>query len=127
MCRACGDAKGDVFTFVQRYQGVSFVESLAWLAQRAGISSTTTTQKTPARTLVAEFIYTDKDGAPTHRVRRYNLATIDPTTGKPDKEFPVSHWKNSTWVNGKGSEPMPLYNLHRIQGQKTVYVVEGEA
>ena len=127
MCRACGNAKGDVFSFVQRYQGVSFVESLAWLAQRAGISSATTTQNAPDRKLVAEFIYTDKDGAPTHRVRRYDLPTTDPTTGKPEKEFPVSHWKNSAWVNGKGSESMPLYNLRGIQGQQTVYVVEGEA
>jgi DNA primase len=36
-CFGCGE-NGDVFTFLQKYEGMSFIESLRYLADRAGIT-----------------------------------------------------------------------------------------
>ncbi|MFQ6048448.1 MAG: DNA primase, partial [Phycisphaerae bacterium] len=46
-CFGCG-AGGDVFTFLQLREGISFAEARAWLAQRAGIRLEPTSQDRPA-------------------------------------------------------------------------------
>ena len=40
-CFSCG-AGGDVFTFVQKYHGMSFPEAMKFLAERAGVELTPT-------------------------------------------------------------------------------------
>jgi DNA primase len=49
-CWSCG-AKGDVFTFVEKFEKVGFLEALAILARRAAIAMDTTTSPDEARKL----------------------------------------------------------------------------
>jgi len=67
------------------------------------------------RVIVATYDYTDAAGAVLYQAVRYS-----------PKDFRQRHANGSGWTwNMQGVRRVP-YRLHDLQGQKTVYVVEGE-
>lgn len=71
---------------------------------------------------VASYIYTSAAGALIGIVRRYNLQTVDETTGKPKKTFRPFDATGAA----KMPDPRPLYRLAQINTASEVVLVEGE-
>ena len=67
------------------------------------------------RTVVADYVYRDENGAPLYRVRR-----TEP------KSFYQQRWSGGQWVNGLGDTRRVLYRLREVVEAPIVFLVEGE-
>ncbi len=68
--------------------------------------------------VVAEYVYSDKDGEPYLRVERTE-----------DKQFPQSHWDGKQWKWGKPKGPKIPYMLPNLMAAKPetpIFICEGE-
>jgi len=139
-CDPC-NLGGDVFVFVERYQGVAFREALATLADRAGLShgngsrasSTPVSSRSTARParrssprVLREFDYPQADGLLVRKVR-YDV----------EESSDKMRWKHSrdggrTWVHALGCADPGLYGIDEAiaiaQRKQTeaVLIAEGE-
>ncbi len=113
-CFAC-DAKGDVFTFYQKYKDCDFPTALKEIAEMAG----TSTDIKPK--VVARFEYKDENGKTLYIKER-----IEPGRDGKEKEFIFKHLEAGKWVLGRSCEPV-LYRLPELIKSKYVFIVEGEA
>ena len=98
-CFAC-DAKGDVFTFYQKYKDTDFPTALKEIGKMTGVVKSDTKPKT-----VATFKYTDEAGN-----LLYIKERIEPGRNGRSKEFFFKHLENGKWTLGRGCAPV-LYNL----------------
>lgn len=114
-CFAC-DAKGDVFTFYQKYKDCDFPTALQEIGKIAGVVEVDVKPK-----VVATFKYTDEAGN-----LLYIKERIEPGRNGRSKEFIFKHLKDGKWTLGRGCDPV-LYNLPGVIKSKNAYVVEGEA
>lgn len=153
-CFSCG-AHGDVFDFVQKIEGLTFPETLAKLADMAGITASDQPASPPkpkpaaAPKVRKPITYKDRDwrmleppaGTPLPDVDGESYLYCTATGGplmiierSPDKRF--TPWIFAETVDGAQRQwiprhPLarerPLYNLDRIaQSNRTVLIVEGE-
>lgn len=138
-CHACG-AGGDAFEFL-KLKGIGFKEAVKLLG---GDEFKTTTEKKPSKTAWKVILPPSeagsfkhfKHGNPSKTWKWHNAdgnllsytCRFDLPGG--DKEvLPYSYCSNGTkneWRWQGMAAPRPLYNLHKITGDKVVFVVEGE-
>lgn len=135
-CFACS-AKGDIFEFVRRLDGVDFPTALETVANFAGVSlvasktrpngaangaakssrNGTATEAKPAR-IVATYRYLDEGGG-----LLFEVCRLDPKSfrqRRPDADAPGGwNWK-------LGDVRRPLYRLPEVLAAAEVFVVEGE-
>lgn len=114
-CHGCG-AKGDIFSFVQQIEGVSFTDAVDQLA--SGLP-----EPPPAEPrVVATYNYTDESDSILYQVQRW-----EPGRNGKRKSFtqrcPDGH---GGWVNRLGDVRRVLFRLPRVLTANTVYLVEGE-
>ena len=114
-CFAC-NAKGDVFTFYQKYKDCDFPTALQEIGKMAGVVESDTKQK-----VVATFKYTDEAGNVLYIKER-----LEPGRNGRSKEFVFKHMEGNRWVLGRGCDPV-LYNLPELSKSKYAFVAEGEA
>lgn len=114
-CFSC-DAKGDVFTFYQKYKDCDFSTALKEIGEAVGIVESDIKPK-----VVATFKYTDEA-----ENLLYTKERIEPGKNGKNKEFLFKHQKNGEWVTGRGCEPVP-YRLPELIKSKYCFLVEGEA
>ena len=110
-CFSCS-ASGDIYTFWQKINGVSFREAITEFARQAGMEPPISSKVT------ATFYYTDESGKPLYRKKR-----IEPGRSGRSKDFVFYHGKNDP---GRGCDSV-LYRLHQVSKAKAVIIVEGEA
>ena len=113
-CFAC-DAKGDVFTFYQRYKDCDFPTALKEIGKMAGAVESDTKPK-----VVATFKYTDEAGN-----LLYVKERLEPGRNGRAKDFVFKHLEGDKWGLGRGCEP-GLYRLPGLVKSKYAFVVEGE-
>ena len=113
-CFSC-DAKGDIFTFYQRYKDADFPTALREIAEMTGTNTDTKPR------VVAKFEYQDENGK-----TLYIKARLEPGRSGRPKEFVFKHLEGSSWVTGRGCEPV-LYRLPEIIKSNYCFIVEGEA
>lgn len=114
-CFSC-DARGDIFTFYQKYKDCDFPTALHEIGEMAGVVGSDTKPK-----VVATFRYTDEAGNVLYLKER-----LEPGRNGRSKEFVFKHLGGDKWILGRGCDPM-LYNLPQVTKSKYVFVVEGEA
>ncbi len=128
-CFGC-DVGGDVFDFVQRFDGVDFSEAVRRVAAESGIgqqvnglhSATNgahpaTPSKRPRlaaearRALESQgYVVKAEFRRGEHFSVRFEHPTeIDPKTGKPRKQFLWEHEHAGVRYSGQGSSPVPVY------------------
>ena len=121
-CFSCGAKGGPVDLFMQVW-GLSFLETLKRLAERAGIDTTQATPKgkTGKPRTVATFYYTDAEGK-----RLYWKERIEPGRNGRKKEFIFYHLdKAGKKQTGRGGVEAVPYRLHEIVKAETAYILEG--
>ena len=97
--------------------GRDFRTAAAAVREIAGGPTPTTSARTDrtGRTVVAEYVYCDKNGEPLFRVCR-----TDP------KGFFQQRWTGNRWVNGLRDTRRVLYRLPEVLEAPIVFLVEGE-
>ncbi|MCK6467084.1 MAG: phage/plasmid primase, P4 family [Candidatus Brocadia sinica] len=114
-CFSC-DAKGDIFTFYQRFKDVDFPTALREIGKIAGIVESDIKPK-----VVATFKYMDEASNVLYLKER-----LEPGRNGKRKEFVFKHLEGDRWAMGRGCDPAP-YNLPQITKSKYCFIVEGEA
>ncbi|HHT9117104.1 MAG TPA: AAA family ATPase [Candidatus Hypogeohydataceae bacterium YC38] len=113
-CFACG-AKGDAFTFRQKFENITFKDALEKTGREVGVE-----ENNGRGRIVATYNYTDTTGKVLYRKHR-----IEPGPGGRGKTFKFEHEENDKWVSGRGYEAVP-YNLPALAKATYAIVVEGE-
>ncbi|MBW2607173.1 MAG: AAA family ATPase, partial [Deltaproteobacteria bacterium] len=121
-CHGCHE-KGDIFSFFAKHKGLSinsdFQKILKGIAGDFGIQNgsagTKIVKGAQGKKVILEYIYTDPDGKPRHKVARTE-----------SKEFYQSRYINGQWVKGiKGIDLVP-YNLQAVIKADEIIIIEGE-
>ncbi|NUQ57732.1 MAG: hypothetical protein HUT38_04605, partial [Candidatus Paceibacter sp.] len=113
-CFSC-NAKGDVFTFYQKYKDCDFPTALHEIGKMAGAGESDTKPK-----VIATFQYAGGTGNLLYVKKR-----IEPGRSGRSKEFVFKHLEGDKWVVGRGCDPV-LYRLPDLIKSKHCFVVEGE-
>lgn len=113
-CFSC-DAKGDIFTFYQRYKDCDFPTALREVGEMAGVVGSDVRSK-----VVAIFKYADEAGNVLYLKER-----LEPGRNGRSKEFVFKHLEGDRWVMGRGCDPV-LYRLPELIKSKYCFIVEGE-
>ena len=131
-CRKCG-FNGDIFALVQKVFDVDFPDDLSIVANAAGyVGCATKTKKTTgAKTKTfrdgtvkkTEYIYTDEEGNPRHKIVR--LDGIEISTGKRNKTCYQLKFQDGKWGKGAPDITYP-YCLPELLQVTTIVFVEGE-
>ncbi len=124
-CNQCfNEGNGDFLAAVQHFCGVSLPESLRSVADYLGNSPATPKPKPTSKKLVATWVYSDADGKPLYRVKRYEWTE----NGEPEKSFIQERFAGGKWEKGiKNVSPVP-FNWPAIteRSDEPVFIVEGE-
>lgn len=72
------------------------------------------------------WVYHDSSNTEVFVVVRFDLATVDKKTGKPEKEFRPFRVFDGKWNAGDPKGKLPLYHLPQLATVARVYVTEGE-
>lgn len=121
-CHGC-QAKGDIFSFFAQRNGLSiksdFQKILKGIASDFGIQNGSAGSKivkgAQGKKVIAEYIYTDPDGKPIHKVVRTE-----------DKDFSQSRYINSQWSRGTKGVGLVPYNLQAVIKADEIIIIEGE-
>ena len=117
-CDPCGTG-GDVFTFVERHIGGTFIEAIQFLADRAGLQ--TITPETAPGAIAATYDYRNAEGNLVFQVCRLGGPTKSFRQRRPDGR--------GGWIwNLTGVTPVLYRLLELLQADpsKPVFVCEGE-
>lgn len=113
-CFPC-DAKGTAWQLAAFIAGVNPSEKsavTAWLRERRLLDGKGRAKKEEP---VAEYVYTDVDGNPVARKRRYE-----------PKSFSWQRWEDDKWLDGLSLLKPPLYRLPGVLAASDLLFVEGE-
>jgi len=127
---------GDLITLVMKSYNVDFKTAVQQIASIAGYvtsiaphrpseskAQTGAKQFQDGTVRKTEYIYTDTNGNPHHKIVR--LDGIEVSTGKPDKTCCQYKMVLGKWVKGAPAMKYP-YRLPDVLQAKTVFIVEGE-
>jgi hypothetical protein len=124
LCAPCnaGGTAWQFAAFLARLDPGDKPSVTAWLKGRGLLNGRQTAKAANGRRqCVAEYVYRDATGNSVARKLRF-----EPGRDGRKKEFSWQRWDGGAWVDGLGSEKMPLYRLPEIQNEPFVILTEGE-
>lgn len=121
LCRGCG-AKGDLFEWLQKNEGLSFPKAVAAAAKEAGVELE---EKPTERRIVATYTYRDEAGEVLYTIERW-----EPGKAGRSKDFTQGYLDEQGNRVSKRHPRQVLYRLPEVlkaaDADEPIFIVEGE-